>query len=296
MLPLVNDEYIMAVLSPLQITSIKTELEQSRGFISKQKISELKSTFNCELEQLLKALLPVAASFSQAPISDFNVGAIAYDAVTESAFMGANLEFAHQALNLAVHAEQAAINNAWMNGAKSIDLMVITDAPCGHCRQFMNEIEGAETLKVLLPNIETTLSNLLPHSFGPKDLGNQRRLLSEQNSEISAKSSKISDDLRAQLALAYAPYSKNPSAVEIVTVDHGRFYGRYAENVAYNPSLPPMQSALSQLALAGLSLNDVEIKSITLVEFAKTCNQKAVADAVLASYQQDLDLRHVLLD
>lgn len=295
MLPLVYDEYIMAVLTPHQIENLQEQAKQSRGHLSHLIISDLLTTFHCDIETLLKTLLPVAASFSQAPISQFNVGAIAYDEKTGSAYLGANLEFTHQALNQAVHAEQAAINNAWLNGARSVSLIAITDAPCGHCRQFMNEIAGAESLRVLLPTQETDLKALLPSSFGPLDLGNSCRLLDSNTGNATSTSEALSLMLREQLSLAYAPYSKNAAAVEVVTVAHGTFYGRYAENAAYNPSLSPMQSALSQLALAGLTIDDVELESVTLVESKNGFNQKAVAQAVLDSYVADITLQHVLV-
>ncbi|XQF94493.1 hypothetical protein ACOBV9_19985 (plasmid) [Pseudoalteromonas espejiana] len=48
------------------------------------------------------------------------------------------------------------------------------------------------------------------------------------------------------------------------TFDDGDFYGSYAENAAYSPSLSPLQSALSQLFFSGLSFNGNTVKAITL--------------------------------
>lgn len=39
-----------------------------------------------------------------------------------------------------VHAEQSSIADAWMNGEEGIDLIAVTAAPCGYCRQFLNEL------------------------------------------------------------------------------------------------------------------------------------------------------------
>jgi cytidine deaminase len=283
----------MAVLTPLQIKNLIEQAKQSKGLIPQSVLTQLLNLLQCDINTLLQALLPVATSFSQAPISEFNVGAIVYDETTGNAYCGANLEFAHQALNLTVHAEQAAINNAWLNGAQSISIIAITAPPCGHCRQFMNEISGADTLKVVLPSLETDLKTLLPHSFGPEDLGNEFCLLTSNSHDKVALPEQVSRELAKQFMLAYAPYSKNPAAVEIKTVSHGNFYGRYAENAAYNPSLSPMQSALSQLALAGLTLNCVELVSITLVETESDQNQKAVAVAVLDSHHCKTQLNHI---
>ncbi|NOU50117.1 cytidine deaminase [Pseudoalteromonas sp. JBTF-M23] len=283
----------MAVFNPQQIKQLQEHAKLSRGHFSKAQLSDLRKQLDCNLESLLKALLPVAATFSQAPISHFNVGAVAYDKISGDAYLGANLEFSHQALSLVVHAEQSAINNAWLNGAKEISAMAITDAPCGYCRQFMNELSTAQALNIMLPSLNTQLSTLLPSAFGPQELDNSERLLASSEAQITSLSSEISESLKFHLQSAYAPYSKNISAVEICTVSSGRFYGRYAENAAYSPSLSPMQSALSQLALAGLTLEQAEVSRITLVQSEGFENQKAVAEAVLDSYGLDLQVEYI---
>ncbi|MBD1583048.1 cytidine deaminase [Pseudoalteromonas sp. S16_S37] len=283
----------MAVFNPQQIKQLQEQAKHTRGHFSKAQLSDLQKQLDCTLESLLKALLPVAATFSQAPISHFNVGAVAYDKISGNAYLGANLEFSHQALSLVVHAEQSAINNAWLNDAKEISAMAITDAPCGYCRQFMNELSTAQALNIMLPNLNTQLGELLPSAFGPQELDNSERLLASSEAKIISLSSEISESLKLHLQSAYAPYSKNISAVEICTVSNGNFYGRYAENAAYSPSLSPMQSALSQLALAGLTAKQAGISHITLVQSEGFENQKAVAEAVLDSYGIDLQIKHV---
>ncbi|OHU85548.1 MULTISPECIES: cytidine deaminase [Pseudoalteromonas] len=286
----------MAVFNPQQLKKLEQQAKRNRGHFSHAQLNELQAQLSCDLDTLLKALLPVAATFSQAPISHFNVGAVAYDKTTGGAYLGANLEFSHQALSLVVHAEQSAINNAWLNGANEISRMAISDAPCGYCRQFMNELDKCAELAIMLPTLNTSLKELLPSAFGPQDLDNSQRLLASTQSNIKSLSHEISDTLKTHLQNAYAPYTGNLSAVEISTQSHGQFYGRYAENAAYSPSLSPMQGALSQLALAGLKLDEVAINAITLVETKGYENQQAVADAVLKSYATDAALLHVLAE
>ncbi|CAH9050718.1 Cytidine deaminase [Pseudoalteromonas holothuriae] len=283
----------MAVFNPQQLQQLQEQAKRTCGYFSKAQLSELQSQLNCSLDSLLKALLPVAASFSQAPISHFNVGAVAYDEITQSAYLGANLEFSHQALSLVVHAEQSAINNAWLNGAKEISFIAITDAPCGYCRQFMNELSTSKRLSIMLPTLDTKLTELLPSSFGPQELDNPERLLASNIVAIKSFSSDISSKLQSHLQHAYAPYSKNFAAVEICTQTHGVFYGRYAENAAYNPSLSPMQSALSQLALAGLTIEHANVVEVTLVQSEGFENQQAVTEAVLASYNANIKPKYV---
>lgn len=50
---------------------------------------------------------------------------------------------------------------------------------------------------------------------------------------------------------SYAPYSQAVSGVALQTAGGDIYTGRYAENAAFNPSLPPLQAALNLLNLAG---------------------------------------------
>ena len=278
-------------------TKLEQELQQkiqaTSGVISKSILDSLSAEFDLEIKSLLQSLLPIAANFSIAPISNFNVGAIAYSSSTGCAYIGSNLEFNHAALCLVVHAEQSAINTAWLNGETQISHIAITDAPCGHCRQFINEVNLSEQIEILLPNTNTSQSELLPHSFGPADLGNETRLLDESEPQNLDLKLAVSPQLLKHYHASYAPYSGNKSAVEIKTLQHGNFYGRYAENVAYNPSLSPLQSALSQMALSGLSINKVEVTEITLLETEQFKNQSGVSEVVLNSFEGNFEIKKV---
>ncbi|ESP94491.1 MULTISPECIES: cytidine deaminase [Pseudoalteromonas] len=265
--------------------------KQTHGVLKTTVVSELISQLNCDKEQLQQALLPIAAKFAQAPISSFYVGAVVFDKITDSMYLGANLEFKRQALSLVVHAEQAAINNAWINGAQEITSIAINAAPCGFCRQFMNELNSAGTLSILLPNGRFTLNELLPCDFGPSDLGNGASLMSNVASDVDINLP-ISEALKQHLRQAYVPYTSNLSAAELVLKDGRAFYGRYAENAAYSPSLSPMSSVLSQLALSGIKLEDACVERITLVEKAGFENQKSVAQAVLTNLKGTVPLEH----
>ncbi|PCK32659.1 cytidine deaminase [Pseudoalteromonas piscicida] len=288
----------MAKIEP----SIKSALTQyavsNRGIFSYSQLAEFQHRFQLSAETLEALLLEVAATFATPPISQFYVGAIAWDDNAQQAFLGANLEFSHQALSLVVHAEQAAINNAWLNGAAEISKMTINAAPCGFCRQFMNELSTADALEILLPTGQTSLHELLPTSFGPDDLGNSEKLFAQHvsKSSMSGCPSNVSDNLYQHYLASYSPYTKNKSAVEIKLADGECFYGRYAENAAYNPSLSPLQSALSQLAMSGKNLFDVDLAQVTLLEKQGCANQKAVSLAVLASYGLADSLTHIEIE
>ncbi|MEI8670125.1 MULTISPECIES: cytidine deaminase [Pseudoalteromonas] len=275
-------------LNVAQTASLRSQLKSQRGILNSSNIKALCAQLNVSDDALLQGLVPLASEYAVAPVSDFHVGAIvkALDENGEVNFyFGANVEFDHQALSLVVHAEQSAINNAWLNGAKKIVKIAISDAPCGYCRQFMNELADAKEFDILLPDQQFKLAELLPHSFGPTDLGNEFSLFNPKPQQGNFSFDGL-DETLARFALnAYVPYSQNFSAVKISTFSDGDFYGSYAENAAYSPSLSPLQSALSQFFLAGLSFNESTVKSITLLETAGHENQAGVARAVLASFK-----------
>lgn len=274
-------------LSVAQTASLRSQLKSQRGILNSNNIKALCTQLNVSDDVLLQGLVPLASEYAVAPVSGFHVGAIvkALDEKGEVNFyFGANVEFDHQALSLVVHAEQSAINNAWLNGAKKIVKIAISDAPCGYCRQFMNELADAKEFDILLPDQQFKLAELLPHSFGPTDLGNEFSLFNPKPQQGNFSAEDL-DETLARFALnAYVPYSHNFSAVKISTFSDGDFYGSYAENAAYSPSLSPLQSALSQFFLAGLSFNESTVKGITLLETAGRENQSQVAKAVLAGF------------
>lgn len=206
-------------------------------------------------------LLPQAAAFAKPPISNFRVGAVARGA-SGKLYFGANLEFAGEALSFTVHAEQSAVAHAWMSGETAIDVVATTAAPCGYCRQFLNELAGE--LTIVMPGESRPLRELLPSSFGPRDLGIDGGLLHARDHRLTVDAD---DDLaRAALAAAnrsYAPYSKSYAGLALRTNAGAIFAGAYGENAAFNPSLSPLQAALSQLNLGGGAWSD--IAEVTLV-------------------------------
>lgn len=264
------------------------QVKLQRGRLTTDDINNLCSEYSLTQEQLLKACLPIASLFAVAPVSHFFVGAVVLgldENKQVNFYFGANVEFTNQPLSLVVHAEQSAINNAWLNGAKSIVKIAISDAPCGYCRQFMNELADASTFDILLPNQDYKLKELLPAAFGPTDLGNEYSLFNPApiTQSVVGQDGVCGTLIDAALN-AYVPYTKNFSAVKITTFEQGSFYGRYAENAAYSPSLAPLQSAISQLYLAGLHMDAQTIQKIELLQTKGVENQQQVSEAVLASY------------
>lgn len=119
-----------------------------------------------------------AAQNSYSPYSNFKVGACVKDD-NGCMHVGTNVENA--SFGVTICAERTAIAQAITQGASKIDRVVIytptktPTAPCGACRQFIKEFatdENIEVLSVCLTDIDhsTTIGELLPLSFGGKDL------------------------------------------------------------------------------------------------------------------------------
>ena len=271
--------------------SLRTELQswQQRhtlALLPPELMQKLQDVSGLSLPQLTLALLPVAAAFSYASVSKFHVGAIAWGA-SGAFYLGANMEFARQSLNQTIHAEQCAINHAWLHNETGLLGMTINASPCGHCRQFMNETTSAQTLRIYLPDSEHSLAQLLPAAFGPRDLGVLDALLQPQQRALA---SHFDDELLQAAAEAashsYAPYSHSYAGVALQTHDERIFCGRYAENAAFNPSLPPLQSALIMLRMAGYAPEN--IKSVALVESQQgEISHLSATQALLGAYGID---------
>ncbi len=262
------------------------------GVIKASDVDLLQQHSALAMPELLLSLLPLAAAYSVAPISDFNVGAIARG-VSGNLYFGANYEFTNQALFNSVHAEQAAINNVFSHQESGIIDITITASPCGHCRQFMNELSCADQLTVnLAASGSKSLSTLLPDSFGPSDLGVTAPLLVASTATLTLP--QTDNSVLAEVALgaansSYAPYSHCHAGIALQTRDGVIISGRYIENAAFNPSLSPLQSALINLNLAGFAVS--EISNVILVEKADTkmshaqATQTLLADINIDSYQ-----------
>jgi cytidine deaminase len=244
-------------------------------------------------DALMLALLPLAKTYSRPPISKYQVGTVVRG-LSGALYLGANMEFPGHSLGFSVHGEQSALSNAYMHEERGLAAIAVTAAPCGHCRQFMNEL--APAFQILVQGRPAAgLATLLPFAFGPKDLGVTD--LAFPVREVNLKvDSNASDELsKAALEAArksYAPYTKAHSGVA-VRVRSGRiFKGSYIENAAYNPSLPPLQTALVALVLGGGEFS--EISEVMLVEVGSgPISQKSVAEAILGTIAPKVSLRAV---
>ncbi|KAI0726374.1 cytidine deaminase-like protein [Fomitopsis betulina] len=138
-------------------------------------------------ERLIKAAFE-AREFSYCKYSNFRVGA-ALLAADGSIIKGANVENA--SYGGAICAERTAMVKAVSEGTRAfIGIAVTTDvesaiSPCGICRQFLREFCALTMPVLLVPAnydklvaegkadggvLETSIGELLPHSFGPEHL------------------------------------------------------------------------------------------------------------------------------
>jgi len=226
--------------------------------LSAEQVSSLQKATGLDEDALAFALLPLAAACARADLSKFNVGAIARG-VSGTWYFGGNMEFLGATMQQTVHAEQSAISHAWLRGEKALQAITVNYTPCGHCRQFMNELNSGLSLRINLPGRQPhTLQDYLPDAFGPKDLDIKTLLMDEQDHGYP-----LEGDALAQAAIkaankSHTPYSKSPSGVALELRDGSIFSGSYAENAAFNPTLPPLQGALNLLSLNGYDYPDIQ--------------------------------------
>lgn len=295
---------------PAAARPILEQLLRENGCLASSACHELINLMGMSVDDMLVNLLPLAQTFSMAPVSDFNVGAVALavKAGTKddmSICMGANMDFKDLALNSALHAEQASVINAWHQGMGRINAIAVSDAPCGHCRQFLTELGNPDDLIILLPgrdggtSFRWTLSELLPSAFTPADLGQSGDLMSPSSGpgkHLGLMEFKDDDVVLAALsaaALSYAPYSGNYAGCAIQTMGSHVVNGRYAESVAYNPSVSPLHSVLFRLNLMGLS-DPKYIQRIALVEKPTRICQIESVNMFVKTYLPHIELEYYL--
>ncbi len=139
---------------------------------------------SAEIEATLIEAARGAGQHAYAPYSDYHVGA-ALLFEDGAIITGSNVENA--SYGLALCAETIAVSRAFGEGRRGgLQAVAVTGptdkgdgapiTPCGRCRQVLNEIAGlggTDPLVLCVGKNETrriTLSELLPHAFGPAHL------------------------------------------------------------------------------------------------------------------------------
>ncbi|WP_286298245.1 cytidine deaminase [Vibrio apostichopi] len=294
-----NSRITLALESaPTSMKALLSDIVLADNFdatISKEQLQSLLDASGLSDKEVRLALLPIAAAYSYAPLSEFYVGAIVRG-LSGRLYFGANLEIAGAQLGQTVHAEQSAISHAWMKGEEGLSDITINFSPCGHCRQFMNELTTAKELKVQLPQRdEMSLQEYLPDSFGPADLGVTTGLMTKLNHQYTTdEMNPVVVDALTALNRSHAPYTKNLSGVSLQLTTGEIFTGAYAENAAFNPSLPPLQVALIQLKLAGFDFEQIE--NAALVEMADgSISHLADTQSTLEAINPDIPVTYLAI-
>ncbi|KAL0702890.1 hypothetical protein Bca4012_059012 [Brassica carinata] len=231
--------------------------------ISSEEAESAANQLGVSVLQLLPSLVNPAKSYARPPISKFHVGAVGLGS-SGRIFLGVNVEFPNLPLHHSIHAEQFLVTNLTLNDERHLRHFAVSAAPCGHCRQFLQEIRDAPEIKLVITDPNATadpdadsdgflrLGSILPHRFGPEDLLDKDFPLildhHDNNLAISDLCNGNTVELkRTALAAAnrsYAPYSLCPSGVALVDCEGKVYRGWYMESAAYNPSLGPVQAAL----------------------------------------------------
>ncbi|PJG85173.1 cytidine deaminase [Conservatibacter flavescens] len=250
------------------------------GYLSSNNVQTFCQKYQFTTQSLALILLPVAACYAHTPISQFRVGAIAH-CEDGSLYFGANQEFQGSIIQQTIHAEQSAISHALTQGATKIQAITVNYTPCGHCRQFMNELNSAEELLIHLPHSQSNkLSQYLPDAFGPKDLDIHTRLFDKHDNklQLTTKNALILTALQAANQ-SHAPYSRNYHGIALKMQNGHVVHGSYIENAAFNPSLPAMQVALNGVRLQGYDF--AEIQQAIMVEHAHHLSYRHMSETLL---------------
>ncbi|MED6174836.1 hypothetical protein PIB30_072796 [Stylosanthes scabra] len=236
--------------------------------------------------QSLASLVDSTRALARPPISNFRVAAVGVGS-SGRIYVGVNLEFPGLPLHHSVHAEQFLVTNLLLNGETSLTSFAVSAAPCGHCRQFLQELRDSENIQILITSDNneefTSLSDFLPHRFGPLDLfpegslflletrnnglslttrtrmnhGDEDENLRSNNGVVCNGHGPVVDDEKLKIAAleaanaSHAPYSGSPSGVALVDCDGKVYKGSYMESAAFNPSLGPVQAALVAFVAGG---------------------------------------------
>ncbi|MFD2179656.1 cytidine deaminase [Veronia pacifica] len=263
--------------------------------ISADTFSSLLTLSGLSDNELRVALLPIAAAYSVCPLSKFYVGAIARG-LSGTLYFGANFEIPGVQLGQTIHAEQSSISHAWVKGEEGIIDITVNESPCGHCRQFMNELNTAKNLKIQLPGrSEKPLHFYLPEDFGPADLDVKDGLMTPVDHGLTHE---VTEPLLISAIEAanrsHAPYTRNLSGIAIKTRSGKIYQGFYAENAAFNPSLPPLQVAIINMTMAGEKLDSIE--EAALVESGDSLmNHLACTQSSLEAINPDIPLSYLSL-
>jgi len=273
------------------IRALKVAAESPEGFRGVLEPAAIAAAAPLTVDELAMALLPVAGAFAVTPISHFNVGAIAR--CNGRLIFGANAEWGP--LLLSVHAEQCAVSQTLLNSARCrragepIECIYVTDAPCGHCRQFLAEQEYLQG-KDIAVHVRgkapiSKVSEFLREPFTPGDLKIAPGI--HPCTDVNLPPECARNDIASGACAAFymlqdvsrAPYSHAESACSVeFGLGSGIVAGAYIENCAYNPSFQSLSAALMGARFQGRDIS--KISKVIMLEKPGLLSNKDVTEMI----------------
>lgn len=298
----------------------------AKYIISASEAESMAKSRGLSIPQLLPSLVKSAQDLARPPISKFHVGTVGL-ASDGRIFFGGNIEFPGLPLHHSIHAEQFLITNlAAHGGGPKLLYMAVSAAPCGHCRQFLQELRGVSDTQIIITDepIENPdykpISSILPDPFGPFDLLDQEtplilekhdnqlcfidHTLVTQNGNLPNLSNGYSElvitneeNLKNKALEAaresHAPYSGCPSGVALMDCEGKVYKGSYMESAAYNPSMMPVQAALVAYMVAGGGGYERIVAAVLVEKEGMMVRQEGTARLMLNHVSPKCELRVV---
>ncbi|KAK8805414.1 hypothetical protein WA158_002070 [Blastocystis sp. Blastoise] len=257
-------------------------IEELKFYYTPKEVNSLLEQNKCSIHDLLIDLASQIKQYANIPISNFCVGAAALGK-TGSIYCGVNIELKYISMGQVIHAEQCTILNAAIHSLENhetgIEILAVTETPCGHCRQFLQELPDCGEIEVFVPShgIQCPLKNLLPHSFELPIDGRLWKIF-EQPTEVFVPSKEnqriwdtFCDDHHLSngkniinyayqlMTHSFAPYSKSKASVVLINSKKKLFFGGMTvESAAYNPTMTASQSSVVSMITRFESMDDID--------------------------------------
>lgn len=240
--------------------------------LTKEEVADICDSAKLVPREVMVLLLDVASAMARVTGTGDHIGAIA-ETDSGSLFVGSPLSWKEAGIKFTSHGVKTAIMNAWHQGEKRIQQIMVETPPCACCRQFIRELTNWNTIKFVhaLDGPKSlqkgSISDLQFSAAGIRTEGIKERLMDEAPRPLALAKSETNDliNLAAEAAsLAYAPYSQNNAGIALRTKQGVVYQGRYVESKVSIVGSLAIETALLNLLMSGDSIGNV--KEILLVE------------------------------
>lgn len=216
-----------------------------------------------DVDALMLLLLDDARTLADPPISGYWVGIVGREHETGDLVLGGNLEFPGAHLGTTVHGEGFVMTRAFQRGTSIATLALNRAHPCAHCRQYISEFAASADLTLIdTLGHRLSLADIYPWPFAPSALGEVGAVPGvDHHPTLGVTDADLPGDVHSALVeagrRAWTPYSGCPSAVVLRMSDDTVWSGSAVESVAFNPTMPPLQSALIAARAHGYAWSDI---------------------------------------